>query len=249
MIDIFLHARRELYRWTLSGAIVVLAHGGFAAAMVQWHDTIEPAEPSAAIVINLAPMPVAPTELPTEIPPGPEQIEAQATPEKPVEQVEEKVEEIAPAPNPEVVLAPQPKPEPEPTPQESQPPAPVTTAPQAPKVAVAPVAAAPTQGQPNISNSNAIPSWTRQVVSVLERNKRYPSAARSRREQGIAELAFSLDRQGRVVASRIVKSSGSATLDKETLDLVQRAQPFPPPPSELPGSQISLTVPIRFNIR
>jgi protein TonB len=125
----------------------------------------------------------------------------------------------------------------------------VTAAPYAPQVEEAPVAAAPTQGQVSVSNSDAVPSWKRRVVTLLERNKRYPSAAQSRGEKGTAQLAFSLDRTGRVTASRIVRSSGSATLDHETLELVRRAQPFPAPPSEMPGAQIDLTVPIRFNMR
>jgi protein TonB len=194
-------------------------------------------------------MPTAPAEVPTEVPPGPEQIEAQATPEKPVEEVQEVQPELAPAPNPEVVLAQQP-PQQEPVPpQESQPPAPATTAPQVPQFALAAIAAAPVQSVPTVSNSNAVPSWKRQVVIMLERNKRYPAAARAHNEQGVAHLAFTLDREGHVVASKVVKSSGSQSLDKESLELLQRAQPFPPAPPELAGLQISLTVPIRFNIR
>ena len=42
-------------------------------------------------------------------------------------------------------------------------------------------------------------------------------------------------------------SSGSAALDAETLALVRRAQPFPPPPPDLAGSE--MTVPLRFSIR
>jgi protein TonB len=84
---------------------------------------------------------------------------------------------------------------------------------------------------------------------MLERNKRYPAAARSRNEQGTAQLAFSLDRHGRVTSSKIVRSSGSTALDQESLELVRRAQPFPPPPSNLPGAEINLSVPVRFNMR
>jgi protein TonB len=249
MIDFAAKDRRELYRWVISAAIVLLAHGSFAAALVQWHEPIDTADPSGAIVINLAPMPVAPAEVPTEIPPGPEQIEAQAAPEKPVEEVEEVQPELAPAVNPEVAMAQvPPKQEPLP-PQESQPPAPATTAPQVLQAAVAALAAAPVQSVPTVSNSNAIPSWKRQVVIMLERNKRYPAAARSHNEQGVAHMAFTLDREGHVIASRIIKSSGSSALDHESLELLQRAQPFPPAPPELAGNQISLTVPIRFNIR
>jgi protein TonB len=51
------------------------------------------------------------------------------------------------------------------------------------------------------------------------------------------------------VVSRIVRTSGFAALDQETIDTVRRAQPFPPPPPNLPGETFDFTVPIRFNIR
>jgi len=240
---------------------VLAAHGGVAAAIVHWHED-EEASPASAIVIDLAPSMMAPDELQQEMPPGPEQVQADASLEQKVEQPEEKPEEktetkaeqepeykVAEAPNPDVALAPEPsKPEPEPVPTDNQVPAPATTAPQAPKIEQSVVAAAPAQAQLNVSDRNAIPTWKKFVVSALERNKRYPAAARSHGEQGTAQLAFSLDRHGRVTAARITKSSGSAALDQETLDLVNRAQPFPAPPAAMPGAQIDLTVPIRFNI-
>ena len=52
-----------------------------------------------------------------------------------------------------------------------------------------------------------------------------------------------------MTATRVVKSSGSAALDQEMLDLVRRAQPFPAPPAAMLGAQIDLTVPIRFNMQ
>ena len=58
------------------------------------------------------------------------------------------------------------------------------------------VTAAPVQAQANVSNSNAIPTWTRLAVGALERNKRYPATARARGEKGTAQLAFGLDRRG-----------------------------------------------------
>jgi protein TonB len=250
-----------LARWVVSAAFVLLAHGGVAAAIVHWHEE-EENSPASAIVIDLAPAMMAPDDLQQDMPPGPEQVQAEAAREVKTDQVEEKPEEktetraeqepeqkIAEAPNPDVALAPQPaKPEPKPVPTENQVPAAATTAPQAPKAEQAHVAAAPVQAQLNVSDATAIPRWTKLVVSALERNKRYPAAAQHRNERGTAQLAFSLDRQGRVTASRIVKSSGSASLDQETLDLVRRAQPFPAPPAAMVGAQIDLTVPIRFNM-
>jgi len=163
---------------------------------------------------------------------------------------EQEQPDLQPAENPEVAMAALP---PEARPEEvkgnNQAAAEMTTAPQAPQVQESVVAAAPEQGQINISNANAIPTWKRQVVGLLERHKRYPEAAQARNQHGTVELAFSLDRQGRVTASRIAKSSGSSALDEATLDLVRRAQPFPAPPPEMAGAEVNLSVPIRYNIR
>jgi protein TonB len=114
---------------------------------------------------------------------------------------------------------------------------------------MAAIPAAPTQGRLVPTNSNVVPTWKTQIVALLERNKRYPETAQSRREQGVAQVFFSLDRQGRVLESRVVRSSGANALDEEALALLRRAQPFPPPPRELAGDHIDLTVPIRFNLK
>jgi protein TonB len=80
----------DLRRWVMCGAVIVFAHGGIAAGMVNWREEIEPAEPAAAIVIEFALVPVAPAAPQTEIPPGPEQVMSDASPNKPVESLEEK---------------------------------------------------------------------------------------------------------------------------------------------------------------
>src|SRR5262249_20312023 len=138
-----------------------------------------------------------------------------------------------------------------PTPQrqEPRPPAPTTSAPQALPDQTAAIPAAPTQGRITPHNSNAVPTWKTQIVALLERNKRYPAVAQSRREQGIAQVFFSLDRHGRVIDSRIARSWGPRPLAEEALAMLRRAQPFRAPPRELPGERVDLTVPIRFNLR
>jgi protein TonB len=152
----------------------------------------------------------------------PEQKEIEPTP-VPVEKVEEK-EEPLPEQQSEAMLPPKPEPLPEPPHEET------------PAVAPRPVQA-----------RAVVATWRNQIVTILERNKRYPSDARARGEQGVTRLAFSIDGQGHLLSSRIVASSGSAALDAETLALVQRAQPFPAPPPELAGSE--MMVPVSFNIR
>ncbi|HWF94071.1 MAG TPA: TonB family protein, partial [Xanthobacteraceae bacterium] len=151
----------------------------------------------------------------------PEQVQTDPTPE-PVEKVEEKQEPL-PQQQSEAMLPQQPEVPPEPPHEE------------VPAVAPRPVQA-----------RAILQTWRNQVVTILERNKRYPSEARARGDHGVTRLAFSIDQEGHLLSSRIVGSSGSAALDAETLALVRRAEPFPPPPPELVGSE--LTVPVSFNI-
>lgn len=239
----------ELPRWFISGGAVVLAHAAAVAALLQWQEPIDPTDIASAIVIELAPIAVAPTAAQKDVSPGPEQFQAETTPPQPVEQQQDKLEKMDEAPDPDMALAlPKPAPEP-PRPQETRPPAPITTAPQVAPVPNAPVAAAPTLGPQNLRQSRAIPTWKNAIVGMIERNKRYPARALARSQHGVAEIAFSLDRDGRVLESHIARSSGTAALDEEALAVVQRAQPFPPAPPEVPGARITITMPIRFNIR
>jgi protein TonB len=265
----------DLRRWGISGALVMLAHAGIAAAMMHGREPADLAQPDGAFVIEFAPVPVGPAILAPEIAPGPEQAISDASPANAVEsrddkskkmdrQVERVVEEIdsnpaeeampelAPAPDAEIVL---PRSPPPPQQQESsqrqaaRAPAPLTSAPQIAPEQAAASPAAPEEGPQLPKNSRRVEAWQLQVVKLLERNKRYPPAAQVRREQGVARLFFSLDRQGRLIESRVLHSSGAARLDEEALALVRRAQPFPPPPPELTGDRVGLTVPIRFNLK
>jgi periplasmic protein TonB len=177
----------DLLRWLICGLIVLFAHGGIAAALMEWREPIDEGEVGA------------------------------------VEKVEQK-EEPLPVQESEAMLPPLPEVIPEP-PREETP-------------VVLP--------QPSRARADTA-TWKSQVITLLEHNKRYPSEARARGEQGVTRLAFRIDRDGHLLSSRIVASSGSTALDAETLALLQRAQPFPPPPPELAGSE--LTVPLRFNMR
>jgi protein TonB len=94
--------------------------------------------------------------------------------------------------------------------------------------------------------SQVVAPWKSELVAHLEKHKRYPEEAKPRREQGVAQVFFSIDRKGRLLESRVVRSSGSRVLDKEALAVPQRAVPFPPP-ALLTGDHVELTVPFRSN--
>ena len=94
-----------------------------------------------------------------------------------------------------------------------------------------------------------MPNWQVKLTTALELGKRYPARAQARREEGVVHVSFVIDRQGRLLSSRVQQSSGHALLDAEALALLERAQPFPAPPAELKGPQVTITVPVRFFLR
>ncbi|HLH93929.1 MAG TPA: TonB family protein [Xanthobacteraceae bacterium] len=197
----------ELARWLACGTVVLLAHAGVAAALMEWRAPIEDEEVGTdAIIVEFQP----------------EQVETEPAPQ-PIQQVEKN--ELLPEQKSEAMLPLKPQ----------------EVLPEPPKEEVPYVPPRPAQARAEVA------TWKSQIITLLEHNKRYPADARARGEQGLARLALRIDQDGRLISSRIVASSGSAALDAETLALVQRAQPFPPPPPELAGSE--LIVPLRFNIR
>jgi TonB family protein len=102
-----------------------------------------------------------------------------------------------------------------------------------------------TKNAPSAPPSDGVEQWKSAIISRLERNKRYPPAALSRGESGIARVYFALDREGNVTSVRIMDSSGSAALDEEALDLVKRSSPFPAAPESFTRAP-RFSVPIMF---
>ena len=251
--------RPDLVRWSLCAAVVIAAHGLAALALAGRSDEEDLEAGAPVVMIELAPLAVAPPAPVRDLAPGPlletesqERVaeEAPAPPERkePEKEKQEKVVAAPPAPDPEVAVPPEPPPEEGPIEHKPAPQvalaAPVPTAPQT-APAPAKLAAAPAVAPIARPTAAAITSWERLLVAQLERHKRYPPQARGK--VGEARLAFSIDRGGRVLTSRIVRSSGSEALDEEALALIKRATPLPPPPAGLPDDRLSFVVPIRYH--
>ncbi len=267
-------------RWSGSLLVALGAHAAAAVAMIAWNVPLAPtdAEPPA-VLLELAPLPVAPPEptpaveapppQPVVEPPPPEPPPPEPEPPPPEPPPPEPVVEPPPPPEPppvvepEVVIPkpppepPKPKPEPKkeppkPKPERPKPPPPrpvsqpATTAPAAPAPAPAPVAAAPA---PSAAPSRAAASWQGRVLGHLERHKRYPRAAQARRQEGVSQVRFIIDREGRVLSVQIDRSSGHLVLDEETVEMVMRASPLPAPPEEMARDRIELVVPVQFFIK
>jgi TonB family protein len=83
------------------------------------------------------------------------------------------------------------------------------------------------------------------VFSKLELAKNYPEEARKRGARGSSVIAFALDDKGHVRKVTLLQSSGDTALDVESLALVERAAPFPPPP---PGAQKEFAAVVEFGV-
>ena len=239
---------RDLLRWTICFVAMLSLHGAVAAALLR-----APAEEgdtydtTTAIEVDFT------TEsfkeaIARDVAPGEEQMQTDEAP-PPQEKAEQKTEE---------------KPEPEPPlPQVAEPDVALETPPEQKKEeekkdekektpnASPPLVAASATTAPTAAASRKaeMVSWKRRLALHLQRNKRYPREAQVRREAGTARVSFVVDRHGHIVSSKIVKGSGSQALDHETLELLQRAQPLPTPPSDIGGAQFAFTVPILFELK
>ncbi len=241
-------SRPEFVRWTLCALTVLLAHGLAVLALVQRDDETDLDAGSPVALIELAPIPVAPSSTPTELAPGPlapdaEQRDRIEASEKP-RQDEPPVQQVAPSPDSTDALPPSATPKKQ-VEEAQQQPVEASVAAEPPAVAEAAIQpAAPDAGHATQLPSASALRWQRSLVAHLERSKRYPREAAG--QTGVARLAFSIDRQGHLLGSQILKSSGSAILDAETMALVRRAEPFPAPPQDVAEDQLSFVVPIRY---
>ncbi len=234
----------EFRRWSLSAVFVVFIYATVIAGTIHWfkrHNDFA-GTGSDPMVIDLISAP--PSQAPrSDAAPGPEMQQAPAPAPQAEKRASVEQEQIAPAPlqqNPAVVAPPEQKEKPDPTKDK---PKPVVAKPPEPTEAPAPRTTAPPQAM-----QAARERYDGRLSAHLQRYKEYPRASRSASEQGVAMLTFTVNRNGQVSGARIAKSSGFTALDNETLAMIQRAQPLPSFPPEMPQSSLIFTVPIRYSL-
>lgn len=92
-------------------------------------------------------------------------------------------------------------------------------------------------------------TWESLVKGHLNRYKKYPTDARRRARTGQAIVTFTVNASGRVQGNQLHTSSGTISLDREALAVLERAQPLPKPPAEiLSDGRYSVTMPINFDL-
>lgn len=192
-------------------------------------------------------LPPAPEPAPAPVVSEPE---PQPTPEPPKPEVQPK-----PQKKPIIKESPAPISEPPPSsqPQEAPPaPPPVMTA--APKAETPPTFTAPPpppeppKGPSQADIDDARSLYGGLLTREIAKHKQYPRVAQMRGWQGEAMIELKIDSNGNLVSSKIVTSSGYEILDKQGLEMVRKAAPFPPPPEALRGRNFDILVPVSFKL-
>lgn len=240
--------RTDALRWAGAIGSALLLH--LIAALVlliDWQRTsaTDSESPLAAMTIEVAPLPSAPSTQPTEAPPGPEQVEQrmQRQPRRQLPRFDPPP--LARSPADADALA-----EREATPPEQ----PQTAQTEVERTTAAPssisndtdAAQAPVEGAPSDRGADAVTSWQDRLLAHLEHHKRYPRAAQLRQQQDVVYLRFHMDRRGKVLDWAIARSRGYALLDAEVNALIQRASPLPAPPDDIGGDPIEMVMPVEF---
>ena len=209
-----------------------------------------PPEPEIDLTQLLPPIPELPPT-PPDIP-TPEVVLPKPEPEK--KKVEEpKLEKPKEKPKKDKVEKPKPKPKPDPDPEPEvvQKPTQQTVQQQAAKAA-APVQPSATPAAPSAADvarvANAKATWEGLLQAHLQKFQKYPRSAQRRNVEGTAWIRFRMDREGKVLSHSIDRTSEHEVLDEAALSMLERAQPLPALPDDVPGSSIEITVPTNFNI-
>ena len=244
-------------RWGGAFTLVVGTYAAAGITALNWPAQANrtSALPLAAMMVELAPIPAAPP-ISTPQEPAPEPVREpikELTPPPPAP-IPEPVAEIEPLPEMPVVkeaiatLPPPADPAREkPDLVEKQ--LPAQQQPQPTKLATPPtkIAKAPRQGAVSLSSSPV--TWKSLLLGHLEKYKRYPRQAHRRQQEAIVYVRVTINRKGMVIDTQLTKPSAHATLNRETLALIKRAQPLPPPPAEIGGETVEFVVPVAFSLK
>lgn len=196
--------------------------------------SFEPEKKPLELMVEFAPPKEEPPPPPAPKPPEP--VKPKVTPPKPVVQntpkpVAAKSPEVA-APPPPPVIAAAPKAE-------------------APPTFVAPVAP-PEPPKPTVNQAdvdNAKNQYGNLLSREVAKHKQYPKIAQMRGWQGDVELDLQIDgSSGNLIASKVRSTSGFEALDKQALEMVKKAAPFPLPPEALRAKTFNVIIPVSFKL-
>lgn len=233
---------RSLKEWLIVLGIALLVHVG-AAAIWWWTPTIDFPDPGASSMkLALAPGDISrddrtetvPVDQDDPVPPEPDPV---------VEPIVEPVKPIPARQTLPVAVA-----EPVPTVERA---APAEQAPASTEHANSSIQSVETgraNAETGVADAALEADYIARLASLLARHKQYPRSARRRNLEGVAQLTFTLNADGKVLKSSVTGSSGYQVLDREVVKMLERAEPLPRFPAGLNRTTMEVIIPIRFEL-
>jgi protein TonB len=185
-----------------------------------------------------------------------------AQPEPPKPRVEE------PPPPPPVKRVPIPKPSPLPTPKvsplpprenpplpapsatvppvEATPAAPAQPSPPGPVARIEPQPSPPAQSVPD---TGTLDTYRLELMRMARKYKRYPRAAMDNNWEGRVVVRMVVGANGMISSISIATSTGHELLDKQALDMIQKAKGGVLIPPALRGREFTLEIPVIYSLK
>jgi protein TonB len=246
---------RTVAPWLIGLALAGAAHASVAVAVIGRAQPPALPAPEGAFVVELAEIATSRGTEAKDLALGAEASAQDAIAE--ADPVEAPPPPEEPEPVPEEVPAPEPEPEPEPEPQPVEPP------PAPPQEAVAQSTTTHSDAHVLAETDRAreqavtrravdpqqVAAWMRELEMRLQKEKTYPEEARRAKCEGVATVRLSLTAEGAFAGATLVTGSGTAALDAAALDLVERAAPYPAPPTTGANGLLTLLVPVRYALK
>lgn len=220
--------------------------------------TVAPAAPPAPVVVAPPVMPAEPTAHRPERTPSPRAVEVPprapkliSKPRVAAQSARRTPPVVTPAekaPEPPTAMparAPETAPAPGPTATLPGPPSPGDAAPDNVATASAPHRApVPTEPSPA-----QLAAYRDTLGTLFSREQQYPRLAAMRGWEGEVVLRISIARKGKLVAVRVLRSSGHEVLDRNAEALANALSPYPAFPDDLAAPELEITVPIHYRLK
>jgi TonB family protein len=91
--------------------------------------------------------------------------------------------------------------------------------------------------------------YAKTVKERIQHHWTYPAAARERYIQGDLMILFRLERNGHLMSSRIIRSSGYQILDSSSIKAIELASPFPPFPDTIPVKFLNINAFFAYRLK
>jgi protein TonB len=86
------------------------------------------------------------------------------------------------------------------------------------------------------------------IMRQLNRHKTYARELKKAKIEGTVLIQFTIDREGRLLASGVKQTSGHAELDRAAMDMLARANPLPAIPDFMNRDELALAIPVEYSL-